>query len=244
MKIAVLTLTYNCIEVIPFFLRHYETFADKIIVWDDHSNDGTRELLNNHRMVDARDWEREQGINEDVFLQHWQSEYPKLRGEFDWVMIPDSDEFLIPMRDRSMRETLGLASRWDVIPAEGFNLVGPHFPQDNGQQIYKINPLGVYAPNYNKPICFKPAVIVNWTRGRHQLENCSPSVSPVMLKLLHARYFGRDYTRKRNAKNYERLGADKSAGWTCAPDYDGFDHQHEGSPEWSEFARTVAFNVY
>lgn len=243
MNIAVLTMTFDCVEVVPFFLRHYETFAGKIIVWDDSSKDGTRELLSNHPLVDLRDWTKESGIHEDVFLQHWQEEYPELRDSFDWVMIPDSDEFLLPMPGRTMRETLNHAELWDVIPAIGFNLVGPCFPKDDGRQIYEINPMGVHAPTYNKPICFKPWADIKWTRGRHKLENCSPWIAPTMLKLLHARYFGRDYTRKRNAKNYERLGDDKGAGWTCAPDYDGFDHQHEGSPEWSEFARTVAFNV-
>jgi hypothetical protein len=64
------------------------------------------------------------------------------------------------------------------------------------------------------------------------------------MKLLHARYFGADYTRSKNAKNYARCGllsGDKGAAWSCSPGYDGADKEH--SPQWAEFARTVAFNV-
>lgn len=248
MKILVMTLTHNNVDVLPFWMRHYETFADKIVVWDDASTDGTRELLEKHRLVSARDWPKEPGINEDVFLKHWYEEYPKAVGEFDWVMIPDSDEFLLsPERDHSLTELLWVAKLigYEVITSAGFNLVGDKFPKDDGvHHLYDINPMGVRAPIYDKPITFQPTAMIRWMRGRHQLENCNPRICPVPLRLLHARYFGADYTRKRNAKNYDRAGllnGDKGPAWSCAPGYDGADK--EGSPQWSEYAKTVAFNV-
>lgn len=245
MKIQVLSLSYNCVEIIPFFLRHYEQFADNITVWDDNSNDGTYDLLADHPLVTLKPWTGSKGINEDEFLAHWQAEYPKARGVYDWVMIPDTDEFLVPaLNFMGMRATLRAATiaGYDVIATSGFNLVGPHFPFDDGRLIHEINPMGVRAPIYSKPIVFRPEIQINWTRGRHALENCSPNVSPPLLKLLHARYFGRDYTAKRNAQNYARA-VDKGVAWSCSPNYDGYDAEHEGSPSWAEFARTKAFNV-
>jgi hypothetical protein len=245
MKILVFVLTFNCRDVLPFFLRHYETFATEISAFDDHSDDGTRELLKAHPKVILRDWNKESGINEDLFLAHWQEWYPKAAYKFDWVMIPDSDEFLY---SPDMLGTLALAKSvgLQVIKPRGFNLVGDGFPKDDGHsQIYELNPMGVEAPVYGKPVIFDPRIKINWNRGKHALEHCNPVVgSETGMKLLHARYFGADYTRAKNAKNYARCGllsGDKGAAWSCSPGYDGPDKEH--SPQWAEFAKTKAVNV-
>ena len=245
MKVIIFTLTHNSAEVLPFFLRHYSTFADEISVFDDMSTDGTRELLKAHPKVILRDWPHRTGIDEDLFLAHWQEWYPKARGAFDWVMIPDSDEFLY---SPDMIGTLALAKSVgiQVIKPRGYNLVGDGFPKDDGHsQIYELNPMGVKAPVYAKPVIFQPDIRINWIRGKHDLENCDPVVGrETGMKLLHARYFGADYTRAKNAKNYARCGllsGDKGAAWSCSPGYDGADKEH--SPQWAEFAKTKAFNV-
>ena len=245
MKILVFVLTYNCRDVLPFFLRHYETFADEISAFDDYSTDGTRDILRKHPKVVFRNWPHEPGINEDLFLAHWQEWYPKARGAFDWVMIPDADEFLY---SPDMFGTLALAKSVgiQVIKPRGFNLVGDGFPKDDGHsQIYELNPMGVEAPVYAKPVIFDPRIKIVWNRGRHDIENCDPVVGrETGVKLLHARYFGADYTRSKNAKNYARCGllsGDKGAAWSCSPSYDGPDKEH--SPQWAEFAKTKAVNV-
>jgi len=35
----------------PVLLRHYETVAERIFVWDDQSDDGTTEMLKAHPLV-------------------------------------------------------------------------------------------------------------------------------------------------------------------------------------------------
>lgn len=245
MKILIFVLTYNCRDVLPFFLRHYQEFADEISAFDDHSTDGTRQMLNAHPKVIVREWPHESGINEDLFLAHWQEWYPKARGYFDWVMIPDSDEFLY---SPDMRGTLSLAKSVgiQVIKPMGYNLLGDGFPKDDGHsQIYELRPMGVAAPVYSKPVIFQPHIKINWNRGKHDLENCDLVVGrETGMKLLHARYFGADYTRSKNAKNYGRCGllsGDKGAAWSCSPGYDGADKEH--SPTWAEEAKKKAFNV-
>ena len=245
MKIIVFTLTHNSAEVLPFFLRHYSQFADEICVWDDQSTDRTRLILSENSKVNLHSWPHRTGIDEDLFLAHWQEWYPKARGHFDWVLIPDSDEFIY---SPDMLGTLALAKSVgiQVIKPRGYNLVGDGFPKDDGHsQIYELNPMGVEAPVYSKPVIFQPNIRINWNRGKHDLENCDPVVGrETGMKLLHARYFGADYTRSKNAKNYARCGllsGDKGAAWSCSPGYDGADKEH--SPMWAEFAKTKAFNV-
>jgi hypothetical protein len=245
MKIIVFALTFNCRDVLPFFLRHYETFADEISVWDDGSDDGTRELLKAHPKVFMREWPHRTGIDEDLFLAHWQEWYPKARGAFDWVMIPDPDEFIY---SPDMLGLLALArsAGIEVIKPHGFNLVGDNFPKDDGHsQIYELNPMGVRAPVYGKPVIFQPHIKINWIRGKHDLEHCDPVVGrETGLKLLHARYMGAEYTRAKNAKNYARCGllsGDKGAAWSCSPGYDGPEKEH--SPTWADAVRARAVNV-
>lgn len=244
MKILVFVLTYNCHDVLPYFLRHYETFADEISAFDDHSTDGTRELLKAHPKVILRDWDKESGINEDLFLAHWQEWYPKARGHFDWVMIPDPDEMLYHPKPLISLHQMA-HSAIEVIRPVGFNMTGAGLPKDDGRQIWEISPMGVAAPVYSKPVIFRPHIKINWIRGKHDIENCRPVIAgDVGWKLLHYRYMGADYTRAKNAKNYARCGllsGDKGAAWSCSPGYDGADKEH--SPKWAEFARTKAVNV-
>lgn len=244
MKIIVLAITHNCADVLPFFLRHYSTFADEIAVWDDASTDGTQTLLMRNDKVCLRDWPHKTGIDEDLFLDHWQQWYPTTRGKFDWVMIVDPDEFIYApfVRNELERE---MDAGTEVIKPMGYNMTGNGLPKDDGRQIWEIAQMGVAAPVYSKPVIFRPHIKINWIRGKHALENCNPVISDnTDFKLLHYRYMGADYTRAKNAKNYARCGllsGDKGAAWSCSPGYDGPDKEH--SPQWAEFAKTKAFNV-
>jgi len=241
MKILVFVITYNCRDVLPFFLRHYSAFADEISAFDDFSNDGTRELLKANPKVVLRDWPHPgSGINEDLFLAHWQEWYPKARGGFDWVIIADPDEMIYAS---DVREVLEWHIRRDskVLRPEGYNMTGDGLPVDDGRQIWEISPFGVAAPVYSKPVVFRPEIRINWIRGKHDVEHCAEVPRRCTLKLLHYRYMGATYTAAKNAKNYARCGldsGDKGAAWSCAPGYTG-----EHSAPWAEEAKKKAVNV-
>jgi glycosyltransferase involved in cell wall biosynthesis len=246
LKIIVFVITYNNADILPWFLRHYGGFADEISAFDDRSTDGTHELLAAHPKVILRDWPHPgSGIDEDLFLAHWQEWYPKARGKFDWVMIVDPDEFIYSPLIGEILYGAQVAGD-EVLRPDGYNMVGDGLPKDDGQsQIWKLSPMGVAAPVYSKPVVFQPDMKINWIRGKHALEHCDPViVDGTGLKLLHYRYMGADYTRAKNAKNYARCGlvnGDKGAAWSCSPGYDGVDKEH--SPSWAEEAKKHAVNV-
>ena len=246
MRIIIFLLTHNTADVLPYFLRWYSTFADEISAFDDASTDGTRELLSGCPKVLLRDWPHPtSGIDEPLFMAHWQEWYRKARPTFDWAFIVDSDELIYHPDMRGLL-TEHRSRGTTVLQPEGFNMTGNGLPTDDGRQLWEISPLGVRAPVYSKPVVFNPAVNMDWNLGRHALSNAHELrvATDPKLRLLHYRYMGEAYTRAKNAKNYARCGlvsGDKGAAWSCAESYDGPDKEH--SPQWAEFAKTKAFNV-
>ena len=244
MKILVCVITHNCVDVLPFFLRHYLSFTDEIWAFDDFSTDGTRPILSAFDRVLRGDWDHPgSGIDENLFLDFAYRTYSRAKHNFDWVIWVDPDEFVYAPNIRQvLRDNIG---KYDVLRTGGYNMVGNGMPKDDGRQIWEISPMGTMDDVYSKPVIFNPAAEVRWDRGKHHLENCSARVSPTrLLKILHYRYLGADYTRAKNAKNYARCGLrnnDKGAAWTCAPGYDGIDKAH--SPAWAEEQIKNAFNA-
>lgn len=240
MKIWIFAICHNEAAILPWWLRHYGQFADRILVWDDQSTDGSREILRAHPSVTLFDcpW---RGLDEDKALHHAYDVYPSARGKADLCMWVDCDEFIYSHCDmRSFLSHFHRNTTYDVIRTAGFNMVGDGLPA-NGyfhQQIWELNPMGVSAPVYSKPVVFRPEAKVRWVRGKHALEDCAPLVSEKpLLKLLHYRYLGAAYTAAKNAKNYERA-VDKGVAWSCAAGYDG-----EHGAAWAEKIKGEAFNV-
>ncbi len=239
MKILVCVVTYNCAPILPWFLRHYGAFADTIWAWDDKSDDGTAELLKAHPKVFFEEWKLESGINEDVFLKFAYDTYPEACPYFDWVMWVDPDEFIYAPKVRSI--LTGVPHECQLILTSGFNMMGEGLPKDDGRQIWEVMPMGVHSSVYSKPVVFRPCCKIRWNRGKHQTEGVTLNYSIPLLKLLHYRYLGREYTKAGNAKNYARCGlanGDKGAAWSCAPDYTG-----PHSPDWAEAMKPIAHNV-
>jgi hypothetical protein len=231
MKIVVCSLCYNERDVLPFYLRHYGSFADEIHVWDDNSTDGSRKLLAAHPLVRLHDWRGDDnGISEDTFLRFAHEKYPTFAGKFDWVIWPDIDEFVYHAKIKSVLES-ALRDQHKILATTGFTMLREGLPPEDGKsQIYDLAYDGIFSLVYSKPIVFQPDVHVRWVRGKHGVENTPTKPFDAGLKLLHYRYLGYEYTRQKHAKNYGRCDmkrGDKAAAWSCAPDFHG-----DYSPEW------------
>jgi len=241
MRIVVCSMCYNERDMLPFYLRHYETIANEIHVWDDRSNDGSRELLAGHPLVKLHEWDEDNGISEDSFLRLAHETYPTFAGKFEWVIWPDIDEFVY---HRSLKFILAeaLQSRCKILATTGYVMMHEGLPKDDGtSQIWQLAPNGIYSLVYSKPIVFQPDVRLQWIRGKHGLENTPTNPVDVGLKLLHYRYLGYEYTRQRHARNYARCGlkdGDKAAAWSCNSTWKG-----DYSPEWVKEVFGTAQNV-
>jgi hypothetical protein len=216
LKIDVYCMARNEIILMPYFLRHYEQFASNIYVWEDHSDDGTRELLEKHPLVHLINMPFT-GLDDDYSRFNFYTQYAtRSRGKSDWVIIVDADEFVY--HDHNLIERLRLFKEEgsELIYPVGWLMVSDKLPSTKGQ-LYEEVKYGLRDHYTDKSIIFDPRIEIIFARGRHKTEICRhPVTDPLFsqpvksrrkseLKLLHFRYFGADYFVNRIKYDMERM---------------------------------------
>jgi glycosyltransferase involved in cell wall biosynthesis len=221
MKVWVFTICFNEAEILPWWLRHYETFAERIIVYDEQSTDGTREILKAHPKVEVREWPHK-GLDDVQFVHCINSAYHEAAGKADWVMWPDADELLyspnIEHVLKSAKEDM-ILSRGYALISNNFTHVEPHVW--NQLQLYQVVKSGYPQSNYDKYICWRPHVQVTHNIGRHTdagYPHCSGQLGIIpKLKLFHCHHvWGVEHTIKVNARNLDRAVV-KQFAWNYSP---------------------------
>jgi hypothetical protein len=226
LRIWVYTHCRNERLMMPYFLRHYCSFADRVTVFDDKSSDGTRDIVAAEPRAILRDWPGALGLDDIEFCELFPQLYAEAAGNADWVMWVDADEFIY---HPDIRAALGkVGGLYDIVRPSGWSMISEKPPGTQGQ-IYDELKMGINADGaYDKPCVFVPRCAPNWTVGRHSLSVPSQELSVPSIKLLHYRWLGVDYVRERNARNFARQSdraKQHKLGWTCRPDWQG-DHSH------------------
>ena len=218
MKIWLYTVTHNEAKILPWFLRHYEQFCDRITVFDDASTDGTPDLVRACKVGVVEKYPFAGKLDDRQFIQLAKQTYVQARGHADWVIWCDPDEFLYHPHLLATLEKL-LADGVQVPFTRGFQMISETFPvyadwpdwhkktaDSSGPQITQLVNEGVEDPVYAKPVIFRPEVDMNWEPGKHYVH--LPSGTKVAtaqhsgLKVLHYRCLGLEYLRERHARNY------------------------------------------
>ncbi len=206
LKIHLYTFCYNEERIIPFFLKHYNQFVDRIFVFDNQSNDTSRELLNKSPKVNVVDWDSG-GIFRDDQLRNLKNRiWKRSRGIADFVMVLDMDEFIF--YDNIIAALVKLKSEnYSVIRFQGYEMVSEGFP--NKSFIDEVQH-GVRNPQYDKMVLLDPNKIenINYSIGAHlalpegwvKIKMNDPG-----FKLLHYRFLGIDYLLNKHASRAERL---------------------------------------
>lgn len=218
------TLAYNESVLIPYWVRHYRAFCERVTVFvDDATDDGT-DVLAARAGAEVRPT-RTDGLNDEGFVAFAREHYPTARGCADWVIWVDADEFLYHPR---------IGARLDALRAQdvtrpvvrGYQMVAAAPPVGRRPITQQIT-RGLPAREYSKTCVFDPALDVNWMPGKHTATITGPDVrddGTDPLQLLHYRYLGMDWLLKRNARNFARMG-EKQKGWAHGketyPNYDG-----------------------
>jgi len=208
MKTHIYSIMRNEEELLPYFLRHYSAFADKIFIIDNGSTDNTVKIAKTNKKVHLLKYKFTPGW--PVEAEHnacFEKLYKKYsRGEADWVMCVDGDEFIYNrylikvLQEHKKRGT-------KAIKTCGYTMYSEKFPTTKGQ-IYDECKFGARTRLFDKTVVFNPAINVKFGRGRH--ETILPKgVAWVRAKvlLLHYRYLSLESALKR-LLHYPPLGYD------------------------------------
>jgi len=238
MSVWVYAICRDEIRMVGYFLRHYCTFADKIIIYDGGSTDGTRQEIAGCPKAELRNWPGSEGICDDEFLAFAHEQWKEARGKSEWVVWVDLDEFLYAP---NMLELLSryLAEGVEVPQVKGYTMFSREFPTTTGQ-IYEQVRAGVPDDVWDKAAIFRAHMF--WTMGRHGVDytRFNPRMSALPeIKLLHYRGLGMDYVRWRHQRNWERVPErcrQMNLGTNTSPGYQG----HHGL-DW--FAEVMSRNL-
>lgn len=231
------TILRNERVILPYWLRHYGSFCDEIIIYDDQSDDGSAEIAREFG-AQVRPYPGS-GLDDQAFVDLARATYPEARGKADYIVWCDADEFVYHPRINARLQTLHSAGV-SVPIIHGYNMLSDHIPTTPGQ-IYDEIKTGFYDTNYSKQVIIDPAVDIEWRVGKHNHTihgEYQIGGGDDPLKLLHYRWLGREYFVARNQHNFSRLSENNLAndyGHAVHPGYTG-DH----SPDWFEeqFANT------
>lgn len=243
MTIWLYSIIRNEAPILPYFIRHYEPWVERMIFYDCNSDDGTREIIKACPAAELREWEGSDALVDDEFLEYANTKWKEARGIADWVIWVDADEFLYHPRIRLLL--------WEYYKAgvtvpriDGYTMVSDRFPTTTGQ-IYDEISTGFSDMVWGKPAIFQPHIEMRYNVGRHSLN--ADGFTPVYsakaeIKLLHYRALGMEYLKARHARNWNRVPAHcrcRSYGVNCEPEHDG----HHGIKWFEEMMAVKWENV-
>ena len=205
MKIHIYSIMRNEEFLLPYFLRHYSTFADKIFIIDDHSTDRTAEIAKANPKVELIPFPFERGLNEDDFSRCFEGSYRKYsQGIADWVMCVDGDEFVYTnniYKNLDKHRHLGTG----VLRCTAYTMVSEKLPSGNGQ-IYEESFMGARCRGFDKPIIFNPTIEIRFGDGRHKIK-VPPGIEikKSHFLLLHYRYLSESFFLERSKMDFSRM---------------------------------------
>lgn len=221
MKIRVYTVCWNEALMLPHFLRHYR-FAEEIVVYDHGSTDNSAAIVRSFPNTTLRRLHCPDEIHESYLLHVKNHAYRECRGQADFVVVVDVDEFLYhPAIDDVLARYK--AEGVTVPKVKGYNMVSDRFPRLN-EEFLQIVRRGVaddttvedYINAYGKRCVFDPSVEINFQPGCHE---CDPrggvrESASAEIMLLHCKFMGLEYTLKRHGEYRRRLSEEMiRKGW-------------------------------
>lgn len=241
MKIWLYAIIRNEERLMPYFLRHYSPWVDRLIFYDDESTDNTRQIIATCPKAYYRPWPGSHGIVDDEFLDFSNNQWREAFGHADWIVWVDADEFLyhpdiVGILERYIQEGV------EIPMIQGYTMVSDHFPTTPGQ-IYDEVRTGFKDDIWSKQAIFRSNM--KWNMGRHSYDYVAIKLkksSAYDLKLLHYRCLGMDYLRWRHARNWDRVPErcrQKNLGTNCEPNYVG----HHGVKWFEEVSKQQLPNV-
>jgi hypothetical protein len=174
--IWIYALCYNEIHFVRNFFTAYKN-ADKIILYEGNSTDGTTELAKSlGATIVPVDTGNE--LRDDIFTDIKNNCWKEARGKTDWVIVIDFDEIFARMVkiDKEIIYDLDLSEPYkqgfNIIKPYGYNMISFDAPSFTDDHPFIHCQKGAYHPPAEKLCCFRPDQIseINFNAGAHLAE--------------------------------------------------------------------------
>jgi len=225
MKVEVHLLCFQEREILPYALRHWKTFASRIVVHDLGSTDGCQQIASEF-CVDLKQWdckgEFDDRLNKKIKNEAW------LGTDADWVACVDADELIyFPSGAEFTLETYA-GQGVEIIKPHGYEMMSDVFPTGSGQIYDEVKHGTREVLWYSKPGMFnaKRVESLDFGTGAHvvtatmkdgrrvYVDNKTPPCSPSTYFLHFHHIGGLDRITKRYAENQARQSAmNKQMNW-------------------------------
>ena len=202
--IHVYTVCWNEEKFLPFFIKHYGSFCDKIIVYDNESTDSTLDILAKNPNISVITYKTGNKINDNEYQRIKNTAWKQSRGQADFVIVCDTDELLYDKND-NIKDTLKM-SRNTIFRPEGYEMLSECFP--SYEKPLRQQCKGVPSQYYCKKIIFDPHCIVdiNYYPGCHEADPRGyVKTGTSEFLLLHYKRIGVEYIVNRYRTFKERL---------------------------------------
>lgn len=211
---------WNEIKVLPFVIDYWKRFVRHAYVYDNGSDDGTIEYLNQFEWITVIPFETDgfnDQVNMDIKNNVWKN------SDADYVVVCDLDECLYS-EDLEHMLTLCDKHNIDVIAPSWYDVYYWDFPKYINDKLLHENANALsYADNVwtHKAILFKPNNVeeMNYHPGCHE---CQPKHKGKILiclkeddlKILHCKNLGIDYLYERcQTLEKRRSELNRQRGW-------------------------------
>ncbi len=191
--------------ILPHFLQHY-SFVDRIVVFDNQSDDSSLEILKSTPKVEVRSFDtggkQHTGKLDRIRNQAWKES----KGQADLVIVCDMDEFLYHPNLPDLLEAMKTSGA-TVLKPQGYEMLGERPPKAN-EDLVALYPKGARTYSFDKCVLFDPNAIeeIGYQPGSHV---CEPKGRVHLFRrpdlfLLHYRHLGEGYVRQRYEACAER----------------------------------------
>lgn len=192
-------IAFNEAETIHLTIKHYQSFCDRVIIWDNHSTDNTREIARLMTCI-VKTFGVKGELSDRAYMELknecWKKTHPG-QDRRDWVIVVDADEILFIPDHYNKGQAFWFSSYLEsyknksvtICDTQGWNVFSHDMPKESWLEITT----GYPEENYSKNVIFDPKQItdINYHIGGHV---CKPRGNVVWsdetLYLLHYRNVG------------------------------------------------------
>lgn len=197
---------WNEEKMLPFMFDYYGQFVDQFFIYDNYSTDKSETIINSHSNANIIKFQTD-GFNDNVHNDIKNNCWKQSRGEANFVIICDTDEFIY---NKDISQVLAKLKRdkFSIVKPFGYNMYSTEYPIYNKALTNQVK-RGIRVPMFDKCILFDPHDIVeiNYKPGAHE---CHPWGQVKVyrnedIKLLHYKNIGIEQLIERNRLYVARL---------------------------------------